>query len=215
MIIKFIKCKISQISICISLTLILAGCGKLINVEEDCRDFSFQGEEYWFPENIDSNVIFKDSDNNEKVFKVIKKKSTHVSKYFTDTGCGCNDYSNMILTSDTDTIYLKRLSKYIYDNEAETIEDIVFMFNRDHSIFFETALIGFENITINNIQVNNCRVYERDYSQGRRINKVIFAKGIGIVRYIMQDGKFWTNSSLVITEENKLDSFNYTENICE
>ena len=198
-----------------ALILFLNSCGKLWNVETDCRDFDFQGEEYWFPESVGDNVVFIDSENNKMAFKVTKKESSHVTQYYTDTGCGCRDYSNMILISGSDTIYLKRLSAYIYDNAAETIEDIVFMFNNEHSIFFETELVGFENMTIDTVQIDSCRVYEEDYDEGRRINKVIFAKGIGIVRYIMQDGTVWTNSDLIIKEENNLDSFDYEEYVCE
>jgi len=197
------------------LMIINISCGKLFYVETECREFSYHGEEYWFPQSVGENVIFVDASENEKIFTVVKKVSSHVTMYYTDSGCGCEDYSNMILTSGNDTIYLKRLSRYIYDQDAENAEDIVFLFNNEHSIFFETELLGIQDLTIDTIQINNCRVYEEDYDEGRRINKVYFAKGIGIVRYIMQDGTIWTNKDLTDHGENQLSSFDYSENVCE
>ena len=203
-----------NIIVCI-IFLFIESCGRWFWIEQDCREFYFHGEEFWFPETKDAKVVFMNTSGQEKTFTVIKKKSSHVSKYITDTGCGCKDYSNMILIDNNDTIYLMRLSTYVYDNDAETFEDIVFMFNRDHSIFFETEFSGFESFKIDSITYDSVRVYKQDYDEGRRINEIYFVKGIGILRFIMQSGEVWTNRNISIRDINNLDSFDYEEKVCE
>lgn len=208
--------KLTILSVLIIVLALNTSCGMLLWVDNPCREFILDGEEYWFPQSLDQTVTFINNNNDTMDFKITSKVSSHVTKYITDTGCSCRDYSNMMLVSGLDTIYLQRLSRYIYSDSAATDLHVVFMFaNREHSIFFDEDMKTDENLEVDTIKVNNCRVYEQNYTEGRRINKVYMSKGRGIIRYIMQDGVVWTNKDLTKYDENQLNSFDYEEFECD
>ena len=195
--------------------LFLTSCGKLFWIEIECRDFELTVEKYWFPESVNQSVIFVNSSGEEKEFIVTEKISSHVTNYFSDTGCGCRDYSNMTLVSESDSIYLQRVSTYVYDNEAETIEDLVFKFNLEHSIFFETNFIEYRSIEIEDIVFDSVKVYSQTYNEGERINQLFLKKGIGILQYVTHYDEVWINKDLSIKEENNISSIDYNDYVCE
>ncbi len=202
-------------SIILTITILFNSCDNKDNNLIYCKDFKFQGEEYWFAEKVDELVLFEDPYAYEKAFKVTLKECKHITKYTSSNNCNCQDFSNMILANDSDTIHLKRKSQYINNEELETLSEIVFTFNNQQTIFSENDFVGFENISINLVQLDSCKVYQLNYNEEQSVRKVYLAKGIGIVRYIMQDGSMWTNNDLEFEGNNNLNSFDYNESICE
>lgn len=208
--------KLQRFIIILATLIVNTSCGVLLWVDNPCREFALDGEEYWFPQSLGDTVTFVNNESEKMEFVITGKVSSHVTKYITDTGCSCRDYSNMEMVCGLDTIYLQRLSKYIYDDAAVTALHVVFMFdNLEHSIFFNEDMKEDEDLQIDSVQIRDCRVYEQNYKEGRRINKVFLAKGMGIMRYIMQDGTIWTNEDLTKHEENQLNSFDYEEFECD
>lgn len=193
----------------------LSSCGIIIFTENDCRDVEYQGEQFWYPESVGQSIVYIDSAGNERAFEIIKKNIEHVTRYYSDTGCSCETKSEMVLKSGNDTILFYRRSTYIRDDPMKTINDNVFMFDGDHSIFYEKNAERYEDLSIGEQEIKNCVVFEQSYDSGDRVNKFYYAEGYGIVRYIMQDGQTWTKEDLIDYRKNELNSFNVNEYVCE
>ena len=99
----------------VTVLLVFSSCGVIVFRDVICRDFKLTNQNYWFPVKTGDSVVFVNSLNKSMEFRVIEKKIEHTTRYFSDTGCSCNDWSGMMLVNATDTIWVNITNDYIFD----------------------------------------------------------------------------------------------------
>jgi hypothetical protein len=209
--------KINIILTLIFTAALFISCKKLFNREVKCRDFQIKGEHYWFPLNVGDSVVFVNvSANIRKKFLVQDKRIAHTTKYKSDTGCGCFDYSGMLLTSGSDSLWFKNELKYIENKEGNYYEDIFFVINGSKSGFYETQRTILANYTVNGVNFSDVEFFSCANCQiALDVKKIYRVKNLGIISYELVNGEVWTNENLTKTGQTSKDSFTYLEETCE
>lgn len=196
--------------------MIITSCGTLIFVEVECRDFELNFEKYWFTDALQEEVVFVDTYDNEKTYTIKSQKAYHTTKYDSDTGCGCSDYSIQKLINGTDTIALIKDSFYQYDNDADIIEEICFAssegriwLNQDNKSYTEDQLIG-------DVLVEDCILYSKEINTDDTSQEVaaFLSENLGIIRFQDENGTIWTRKNLKENEALTIESFDVEENTC-
>lgn len=192
-------------------------CKKIVFREVECRDFQIRGEHYWFPLHDEDSVVFINSSTNaRKKYTVVDKRISHRTKYTSDTGCGCLDYSGMLLTSGTDSLWFSNELRYVEDKEGNYYEDIVFVINGKKSGFYETSRTHLDTYTLNSISFSDVEFFEcKECEVDLSVKKLYRVKNIGIISFELFNGEVWINENLTKTGITTMDSFEYTENTCD
>ena len=207
--------KTITITIFILIAVFLSTCEKIIFKEIDCRAFGLTEEYYWNPVNNGDSVVFINSSNERNRFIVVDKRILHRTKYTSDTGCGCLDESNMLMTNNSDSIWFRNELRYVEDQIGNRYEDVVFVLDNKQSIFYETHMTTGETYSIDSLTFTNVKRFEYNYTDNLRVKTVYFVKNIGIIRFEMVNGEIWTNENLTDYETTTIESFTYSENTCE
>lgn len=139
--------------------LIFNSCGILMNYEIECREYSFTNEKFWFPHKIGDTLSFYNQNGERKHFQVVEKNIYHREKYISDTGCGCNDYSNMLLTNYIDSIWFTNDLRYVYDNEPKIRYNIVLVIDNTKSVFNSLYLESTTTKIINGFEIEDIEKY--------------------------------------------------------
>ncbi len=192
-------------------------CGLLFFREIECRDFQIKGEEYWFPLQVGDSVVFINSTTHVgKKYTVVDKQISHRTKYVSDTGCGCLDYSGMLLTSGTDSLWFSDELRYVEEDEGNYYEDIFFVINGVQSGFYETYKTHLASYTLNSITFADVEFFEYTaWKEGLCVKKLYRAKDLGIISFELVNGEIWINGNLTKTGKTTQDSFAYSENTCD
>ena len=206
---------IATIIVLILITATLPTCKKVIFREIDCRTFELTEEYYWNPVNDGDSIVFVNSSNERNKFIVVDKRISHRTRYTSDTGCGCYDASSMLMTNDSDSIWFKNVLRYVEDQAGNRYEDVVFVLNNKQSIFYETHMTISETYSIDSLTFTNVKKFEYNYTGNSKVKTVYLVKDLGIIRYELVDGEIWTNENLIDYETTTIDTFTYSENICE
>ncbi len=200
----------------IIITGLFYSCKNIIFREVDCRDFQIKGEYYWFPLNLGDSVVFLDSSKNvRKKYTIVDKGISHITKYTSDTGCGCLDVSKMLLTSGNDSIWFNNELKYVEDNEGKYYEDIVFVINGEQSVFYETSkkhldTYNIDSISFSDVECFECKSCQADFD----VKKFYRVRNLGIISIEFVNGEIWINENLTKTNIITKESFNYLERTC-
>lgn len=193
----------------------MISCNKLLFNDIECREYQFTNEKFWFPEYVGDTVFFENSNNDILEFVIIDKSITHVTVYTENSGCGCSDISGFLMTNGNDSIWMINRVKYIYDNDPNIYEDVVFTFDGVQSVFNETIDTVLQEYSIGDFLFTNVKKFEYNYEGENKIKTVYFAQGFGIIRFEMVSGEIWNNTHLEQYQENKLESFTFYETTCE
>jgi hypothetical protein len=197
----------------------ISGCGKLFHREVNCRAYQLKEEKYWFPHKAGDSVVFMSSLNETRIYKVADKSIVHRTKYYSDTGCGCEDIASMLLTSGEDSIWLKTKLRYIEDNTGNTLEDVVFDFGDIQSgdiqsVFYETHRTYMPSHTIDSVTFSDIKKFEFAYTNPINVKAVYMVKNTGIVRFEMVNGTIWSQTDIANTDTVSIESFEYQDTIC-
>jgi hypothetical protein len=193
----------------------LNSCGILMNREITCREYSFKNEYFWFPHKKGDTLSFVNQFGEKKHFQVVDKRIYHQDKYISDTGCGCNDFTQMLITNYIDSIWFTHRVKYIYDHEPNHYEDIGLNFENSKNFFNETCLDTTINLKINEKIIPEVEVYSNEYKNRPENIKLLYrAKNIGIIQYITNDGEVWTLSNLNSHKSIDINNFRYETTYC-
>lgn len=192
-------------------------CGKIIFREVKCRDFQIKGENYWFPLVLGDSVVFANKAMSlRKKYIIVDKKIFHRTQYTSDTGCGCLDQSQMLLTSGSDSLWFVNEERYVEQNEGKYYEDIVFVVNKIKSRFNETSKTKLSNFTLNSVSFSDVEFFEcKDCKAELSLKKLYRVNNIGIIYYELVNGEVWINENLLKTGNIAKDSFVYSENTCQ
>ena len=198
-------------------SILFVSCNSFIFRDITCREFQIKGENYWFPLHVEDSVVFINSATNvRKKYMVVDKHIFHRTRYVSDTGCGCLDYSGMLLTSGMDSLWFYNELRYIEDNEGSYYEDIVFVINGKQSGFCETSKTKLDTYTLNSIKFSDVEFFEcEDCEVDLSVKKLYRVRNIGIVLFELVNGEVWINENLTKTGLTTIDSFDYSENTCE
>jgi hypothetical protein len=195
---------------------ILSSCGVLVFRDVTCRDFKLTSQNYWFPIKTGDTVVFVNTHNENMVLKVVEKKIEHTTRYYSDTGCSCNDWSGMMLVNPADTIWVNITNDYVFDNKDEPSEDMMLKINHVKSGFYGTQSTLLATYSIGNNQFTNVKQFIGTYTDSTHVKTVYMAKNAGIIRFEMLDGETWTNKSLTQDSiPNLITTFEYVEGSCE
>lgn len=190
-------------------------CGVIVFRDVTCRDFKLTNHYYWFPAKKGDSVTFSNSNNN-MMFKVVEKKIEHTTRYYSDTGCSCNDWSGIMLVNTSDTIWINSTNDYVFDEKDESHEKIMLNINRVKSTFNETMSTILPTFTIGNHEFLNVKKFTRTYTDSANIKNVYLAKHAGIIQFEMVNGETWINKSLSQDSiPNLIETFEYVEGSCE
>ncbi len=182
----------------------------------NCRDFSLNEENYWFPLAVGDTVSFVNTKDEIKTFTVVDKHISHRKEYTSDTGCGCYDESRMLLKSGVDSLWLRREVMYVNDNKGNNYEEIVFTINGKQSGFYETDRSKINSVTINektftDVVFYTCSECEKDLS----VNKMYSVKNLGVVQFEQVNGEVWTRTNLSNYGATTMESFIFEETTCD
>jgi len=195
---------------------IFSSCGVIVFRDVTCRDFKVTDQKYWFPAKTGDSVVYANSLHQSMGFKVIEKKIEHTTRYYSDTGCSCNDWSGMMLVNSTDTIWVNSTNDYIFDDKDARSEEIMLNINHVRSGFDGTQSTLLPTYTIGGNQFADVKQFSGTYTDSTHVKKVYMAKNAGIIRFEMVNGKSWTNKSLAQDSiPDILKTFEYTEGACE
>jgi len=200
----------------VTVLLVFSSCGVIVFRDVICRDFKLTNQNYWFPVKTGDSVVFVNSLNKSMEFRVIEKKIEHTTRYFSDTGCSCNDWSGMMLVNATDTIWVNITNDYIFDEKDARSEDILLIINHVRSGFHGSESILLPTCSIGGKQFADVRQFSGSYTDSTQVKTVYMAKNAGIIRFEMVNGKTWTNKSL--TQDSIPDlkaTFEYVEGECQ
>ena len=209
------KKSLAKITILLTIITFFNSCGILMNQEITCRKFSFSNEHYWFPQKIGDTLSYTNQYGDKKLFQVVDKRIYHRDKYISDTGCGCLDYSQMLITNYVDSIWFAKKTKYIYDNDANHYEEIGMYFENSKNFFNQTSLDTTMTLVINGTTFHDVQVYSNDIDNKPRNIKVMYrAKNIGIIQYVTHDGEIWTLSNFRHPKLIDINNFRYKTTYC-
>ncbi len=197
-----------------ALMLLLSSCGILPFQEVVCRDLGTTEESYWFPAKMGDSVTFVNTKNEQIKLYVTDKSMYHTTKYYSDTGCGCYDWSGMLLANKTDSIWFTNEVRYIYDNEDNGEVYVQVELNGIASGFDENDVTLLPSLAFDNQTFTDVKKYEYGYTNAARTKTVYFAKNIGIIRFEMVGGEIWTNTKLTTEVTSILETFEYKEEEC-
>jgi hypothetical protein len=195
--------------------ILFSTCKKIVMRDITCRSFAIVDENYWFPKDLGDSVTFVNDTGATKTYHVADKYISHTTHYTSDTGCGCGDASSMLLISANDSMWFRSDLKYIEDQAGNRYEDVVFVNNGVQSLFFETYRTSVATYSLDTLTFNDARVYQHDYTEANKVHRVTSARNLGIVQFEMTNGMKWTNSNLNSFSTNTIDSFAYSEGICQ
>jgi hypothetical protein len=196
-------------------TIYLTACGVLMFREVECREFTITEEEYWHSGKIGDSITFYDQSNNKLTYRIERKEISHRPKYLSDTGCGCFDVSDLIITNDHDSIWFQNIVQYVENDDAEIFQNLYFAFNNKQSYFNETVITLLSSVEIKGSVFTNVKMFEFEYKDEFQIKSAYLVKGLGLVQFTMANGNIWTNENLTTYNENEFDSFSYRETQCE
>lgn len=195
---------------------ICSSCGVLVFRDVICRDFTMTTQKYWFPVKTGDSVVFVNSLNKTMGFKVIERKIEHTTRYYSDTGCSCNDWSGMMLVNSTDTMWVNATNDYIFNDKDARSEDVMLIINHVRSGFDGTQSTLLPSYTIGSKQFSDVKQFTGSYTDSTHVKTVYMAKNAGIIRFEMINGKTWTNKSLAQDSiPDLLKTFEYAEGACE
>ena len=195
---------------------IFTSCGVLVFRDVTCRDFKLTNQNYWFPVKTADTVIFVNLHNKSMVLKVVEKKIEHTTRYYSDTGCSCNDWSGMMLVNPADTIWVNSTNDYVFDNKDELSEDMMLKINHVKSGFHGTQSTILPTYSIGDNQFTNVKQFTGTYTDTAQVRTVYMAKNAGIIRFVMVNGETWTNKSLTHDSiPDLIKTFEYVEGSCE
>lgn len=200
---------------CLVILLMAVGCGEVVFRKVDCQAFSLTEEHYWFPETAGDSVVFVNSTNERKKFIVADKSIYHRPEYTSDTGCGCLEVSGMLLTSGTDSVWFKKEIRYVTDQQKDSTEDVVFVFDDVQSVFYETHRVLLDTYSIGSHSFSDVKKFEYTYTDEAKVKQVYLVKNLGIIRFEMVGGEVWTNANLTTYKTASQDTFTYSEVACE
>ncbi len=194
----------------------LSSCGTLVFRDVTCRDFKLTNQNYWFPVNVGDSVVFINSHNKRMVLNVVEKKIEHTTRYYSDTGCSCNDWSGMMLINSTDTIWVNATNDYVFDNKDERSEEMMLNINHVKSGFYGTQSTLLPTYSIGDNQFKDIKQFTGTNTDSTHVKTVYMAKNAGIIRFEMVNGETWTNKSLAQDSiPNLIKTFEYVEGPCE
>jgi hypothetical protein len=206
---------LKKVFILLFITAFFSNCNKLIFREIECNPFEMNVEYFWNSSNEGEKIVFTNSLNQRKELVVADKTITHRTKYVSDTGCGCYDFSGMLMTNGSDSIWFKNELQYIENQIGENYTDIVFSIEGQQSLFYEVHSKNLPTYIIDSITFKNVLKLEYDYNKRLNVKAFYLVKNLGIIRFEMVNGEVWTNENLTEFRKNTIEDFNYTENICD
>jgi len=190
-------------------------CGKLMFREVKCRAFEFQDELKWYPGTVGEVIILSNKDNETKEFIVEDKYIIHTQKYTSDTGCGCHDIWGMVLSTSTDTIVMNSESIYIEDHAAKKYDYFHIKYKNKLSGFINEDKSIVTNFTMDSITFHQVMIFEYSHTETNQFKKVVIAPEIGVVELTETNGNVWRNTDLKTKLNTNMNSFEYSEKICE
>ncbi len=193
----------------------LASCNNSTHREVDCRNFELTNELYWFSGGVGDSVIFTNATNRRIAFRIMDKSSQHTKRYTSETGCGCNDWSGMLLTDGVDSMWFYSSVKYAENQEGKQYEDVYIILHHEQSYFNETTRENLANYSIDTFEFSNIKKFEYSYTKPSQIKSVYMVKDLGVVQFKTAGGEVWTNTNLSTYAPNTINSFSYSENICD
>lgn len=194
--------------------LLFSSCGILIFEEVICRDLGTAEESYWFPARTGDSVSFVNTKNEVIKLYVTDKSMYHTTKYYSDTGCGCYDWSGMLLANKTDSIWFTNEVRYIYDNEDNAELTVLVELKGVAATFDEGDVTLLPSLAFDDKSFTDVKKYEYAYTNTGKAKTVYFAKNIGIIRFEMVNGEIWTNTRLTPEITSILETFEYKEEEC-
>jgi hypothetical protein len=210
------KTVIKRMVFFVTILFIFSSCGTLVFRDVTCRSFKLTNQDYWFPVKTGDTVVFVNSHNKSMVLKVVEKKIEHTTRYYSDTGCSCNDWSGMMLVNPADTIWVNATNDYVFNNEDARSEDLLLSINHVRSGFHGTQSTLLPTYSIGSNQFTDVRQFTGTYTDSTHVKTMYLAKNAGIIRFEMVNGETWTNKSLTQDSiPNLIDTFEYVEGACE
>jgi len=196
------------------LMFLLSSCGILPFQEVVCHDLGTTEESYWFPAKMGDSVTFVNTKNEQIKLYVTDKSMYHTTKYYTDTGCSCYDWSGMLLANKTDTIWFTNEVNYIDDFKESTDLTVLVELKGIEATFNEENVTLLPSLAFDNQTITDVKKYEYAYTNAAKTKTVYFAKNIGIIRFEMVNGEIWTNTQLTPEVTSILETFEYKEEEC-
>jgi hypothetical protein len=196
-------------------SVLLSGCGKLWNRENDCSNFMLSDETYWFPSAIGAQSTFHKLTGDSIIFTKADNYIWHTSGYTTDTGCGCNDRSGQLHTAGNDSIWFNTESSYIENNTPQRIETIGVVFSGHKSVFTELNRTSVDTLLVAEQVIHDIRKYEIITSADMLAPRVIYTgKNRGLLKVVLQNGTVWIADQVATNIVSKQD-FTYNEGWCD
>ena len=200
--------------ICMVVFGVYHSCGIMFR-EVSCRDFEFQDELKWYAGNVGDVLTFSNNESKTKQFVIKDKYLFHVTKYISDTGCGCHDGWGILLSAENDSISMYSQSKYVENKSANRYDSFYIRANGKLSGFITEDKSIVTNYTIENKTFAQVMVFEYSHTESNQFKKIVIAPEIGIIELIETNGTVWRNVDLETKLNIDKDSFEYSENTCE
>lgn len=195
-------------------TLLFSGCGALIFKEITCRDFSMTEENFWFANRKADSIYFVSNHNDSLKLYVNDKTITHTTKYISDTGCSCRDWSGMLLTNFTDSIWFTNETNYIYNNEDEGFEKMLILIGGAQSYFDESDKTILSSQTIAGNEYKDIKRFEYKYTDSTQVKYAYLVKNKGLIQFEQVNGTIWTLATINQNDSVSVESFDYSEDSC-
>ena len=192
-----------------------SSCNILLFRTIDCRDFEFQDELKWYAGTMGNVLTLTNEANETKEYAIEDKYIYHRTKYISDTGCNCWDIWGILLSAENDTISMYGGSYYFESDPADRYDRFYIRHNDKVSRFSSGERSIVTNYSVNNIVFPQVLVFEYAYTQDNQIKKVVIAPETGIIELTETNGNIWRNTDLETKLKTSIDSFDYSENVCE
>lgn len=180
-----------------------------------CYEFNLVDENFWFPLKVGDSVTFADTLGATKTFVIADKRIVHLPTYRSDSGCNCIDVSGMLLVSELDSIWFTSQFSYVVGYVSSGYESVVFVLNGDKTAFFDSDRSLVVSYDIDTLNFENVKRFANFYADPPSVKSVHMARDLGIIRFELANGEVWTNTNLTEKSVQKVESFTFTEAVCE
>ena len=190
-------------------------CNKIVFRTVKCRDFEFHDELKWYAGNVGDVITLSNQKNETKEFIIRDKYLFHVTKYISDTGCGCHDGWGILLSTDIDSISMYSQSKYVENKPANRYDNFYIKYNDKISGFITKDKSIMSNYIVENKMFTQVMVFEYSYTENNEFKKIVIAPEIGVIELTETNGNVWINTDLEKKMSIDINTFEYSESTCE
>lgn len=179
---------LSSLVLVVLLFLTTSSCGVLMHRKVVCRPVPDQVYSFARSVHVPSVIEYKSSEGRTKRFILSRNDVNHTQHYFSDTGCGCVDYSAQAAYSmEGDTLIVYAKNVYIEKN-PNTVN-----YGARCSLGGLSNFMGTSNlVSTDTLSQGHRRITFRARTDEFPVQEIIIEEHRGITQFTMQTGEVWT-----------------------